>query len=151
MKYDKIFINIRFKSEIIERYYTDIFRTKSFGGERAAEIYPILREYALDLTKGVFSFEEIELLFKILGPLIDRFEISKEVFIQKIRDSIRIQPSLTVEQKEVIDQIINKIEKLSFFQVVILSEWISSYYSYSEEKYSKKKVSLKKYAARLLE
>lgn len=152
IKDEKLCIYLRVnKYKIIKDYYENSFRTKSFGAERASEIYPILREHALEKMKGLFSYEELEMLLNILNLGTDRFEISKDVIIQKIKDSMTLQPSLTAKQKEMIDRIINKIDKLDFYQAIILSEWLATYNSYLESYRGKKQtISLKKYAERLL-
>jgi hypothetical protein len=153
MKEERIHICIYLsKSPVIVDYYEGTFRTKSYGAERAAEIYPILREHALEEMKGVFLYEELELLVKILTLGKERFEISKDNLIKKINDSILLQPALTSKQKEMIVQIVKKIEKLGFSQAIVLSEWFSTFNSLSETyKGKKKSITFKKYAARLLE
>jgi hypothetical protein len=152
LKPDKVHLNIPlYKSRIIASYYDAAFRTRTYGAERAAEIYPILREHALETMKGLFSFEEIDLMFEIMNLGRIRFEISKESVIQKIKESVVLQPYLTVEQKGSIGEIIKKIERLDFYQVIILTEWLSTYNSLSETyKWKKKSMTLEEYAARLL-
>jgi hypothetical protein len=152
IKPDKVHLNIPlYKSRIIASYYDATFRTRSYGAERAAEIYPILREHALDSMKGLFSFEEIDIMFEILNLGRIRFEISRDSVVQKIKDSIVLQPYLTVEQKELVGQILKKFEQLDFYQVIILTEWIATYNSLSETyKGKRKSMTLEEYAKRLL-
>ena len=150
---EKVNITVKFfKSPIIYEYYESLFRSRNYGAERAAEIYPILREEALNSLKGVFSFEEIELLMKILKSSIDRFELSKNIFVQKIKEIMKIHTSLIREEKEMALGIVEKIEKMNSYEAVIFSEWLSTYQSYSEtfKGQNKHKISLKKYAERLL-
>ena len=151
--HDKINITVKFfKSPIIYEYYENLFRTRNYGAERAAEIYPILRENALSSIKGVFTFAEIELLMKILDSSIDRFEFSKEILIQKIEEIMKVHTSLTREEKEMVRPIVEKIGKLNFYEAVVLSEWLCTFQSFSEtyKGQKKKKISLKNYAERLL-
>lgn len=145
---EKIHIVIRLdESPIVSDYYKASYRTKTYGAQRAAEIYPVLREHALASIKGVFTFDEIKLLMSILKSRIDRFEISKEILIKKIEEITKIQPSLKDGKA---DEIISKIEQFDFYQSVVFSEWISTYLSYTESGRIKTKVSLKKYAENLL-
>ena len=151
--HEKINITVKFfKSPIIYEYYENLFRTRNYGAERAAEIYPVLREEALNSLKGVLTFEEIELLMKILNSSIDRFELSKEIFIQKFKEMMKVHTSLTPEDKEMARLIVEKIGKMNFYEAVVLSEWLCTYQSYSEtyKGQKKHKINLIKYAERLL-
>jgi hypothetical protein len=154
MRYpDKVNITVKFfKSPIVYEYYENRFRTRNYGAERAAEIYPILREEALNSLKGVFTLEEIELLIKILKSSIDRFEFSKEIFIQKIQEIMKLHTSLDEEEKKMALRIVEKIDKMIFFVAVIFSEWLCTYQSYSEtyKGQKKNKISFKEYAKRLI-
>jgi len=150
---EKINITVKFfKSPIIYEYYEKLFRTRNYGAERAAEIYPVFRENALSSIKGVFTFAEIELLMKILDSSIDRFEFSKEILIQKIEEIIKVHTSLTRKEKEMVRPIVEKIGKMNFYEAVVLSEWLCTFKSFSQiyKGQKKKKVTLKNYAERLL-
>jgi hypothetical protein len=140
------------KAPAILEYFEDTFRTRSYGAERAAEIYPIFREKSLNALKGVFTFAELELLLKIIGSSIDRFELSKEILIQKIQIMMDVRTSLKPGEKEMVPGIIQKIEKLTFHDAVVLSEWLCSFYSFSEtyKGQKKRKKSFEDYAQRLL-
>lgn len=140
------------KSPAIYEYFHDTFRTRSYGAERAAEIYPILREFALNSLKGMFTFEELELLLRIMESAIDRFELTKEIFIQKIQSMTGIRTSLTQAEREMAAGIVQKVEKMNFYEAVILSEWICSYHSFSEtyKGQKKRKTKFQEYAQRLL-
>lgn len=153
IKQDIVKISIRLsKSPAIMEYFEDTFRTRNYGAERAAEIYPVLREEALSSLQGLFSFEELDLLAKLMESAIDRFEISKEIFIQKIKETLKIRTSFKPKEKEKIGVIVHKIEMLSFYQAVILSEWLCSYHSLSEtyKGQKKRKMSFRKYAEKLI-
>ena len=145
---EKIHVVIRVDdSAVLSDYYKSSYRTKSYGVQRAAEIYPIIREHALESIKGVFTFDEIKLLMRILKSTAERFEISKEILIKKIEEMVKIQPSL---KNENIDGITAKINRFDFYQAIVFSEWLSTYLSHSESGRIKTKVTLKKYAESLL-
>lgn len=152
MKESFVRISVRLTIPAVSEYYNDTFRTRNFGAERAAEIYPIFRVEGLNSLKGIFTFDELELLSKIMESAADRFELSKEIFIQKINRVIGILISLKPGEKGMVPGIIQKIEKLNFYEAVILSEWLCSYHSFSETYKGKKnqKKSFKDYAQHLL-
>ena len=153
IKQDIVKISIRLsKSPAILEYFEDTFRTRNYGAERATEIYPVLREEALNSLKRAFTFYELGLLSKIMESAIDRFEVSKEIFIQKIKETMKIRTSLTAKEKGNILGIVHKIEMLNFYQVVVLSEWLCSYHSFSEayKSQKKRKMTFRKYAKKLI-
>jgi len=140
------------KSPAILEYFSDTFRTRSYGAERAAEIYPLFREEALKSLKGVFTFDELELLSKIMESAIDRFELSKEIFLQKIQIYQGLHTSLKPVEKEMVTVIIQKIGKLNSYEAIVLSEWLCSYHSFYEiyKGQKKRKKKFEDYAQRLL-
>jgi hypothetical protein len=152
MKESFVRISVRLTIPAVSEYYNDTFRTRNFGAERAAEIYPIFRVEGLNSLKGIFTFDELELLSKIMESAADRFELSKEIFIQKINRVIGILTSLKPGEKGMVPGIIQKIEKLNFYEAVILSEWLCSYHSFSETYKGKKnqKKNFKDYAQKLI-
>jgi len=153
MIYDRVTLVVRLsKAPAILKYYGDIFRTRNYGAERAAEIYPVLREEALSSLKGVFAFEELKLLMEIMNSVTDRFELSQDIFIQKIKEMMKFHTFLSAEEKGMVQGIIDKIEKMSFYEAIVLSEWICSYHSFSERYKGQKKHKkrFKNYAQQLI-
>ena len=152
--FDKIHITIRLYSMLVENYYTDnkIFRSKNYAAERAAEIYPHLRELALDSLKGMFEKKEIELLIEIFKlDREPRFVTSINTLTDKIKEHIKFM-NLAKEDKNVIEKIISKIQKLDSFKVIVFTEWLVTYISFGGVFKGKSKVKIKfdDYVKRLL-
>ncbi len=147
---NRIHIVIQIDDKTIYDYYNnkDQFRTRGFAALKAAEIYPYIREQTLQSIKGIFTFEELELLAKILS--IENFVKSKEILIEEINASSQLQSSSI---KETVRGIVGKIEKMDFYQALVFTEWLSTYKSFSESYRGKgkgRKINFKKYAESLL-
>lgn len=142
----RVKIDVSIFDPIAEKYYTDTtkFRTRNFGASRAAEVYPHIREIALDSLKGVFDKKEIEFLLEILKLLKDhRFVTSASALIAAINDNIKfISDEFVLKGK--IGEIVSRIETLDDWKVMILTEFLSTFLSFQEVYKGKGKVSVKK-------
>ena len=139
----RVKIDVSIFDPIAEKYFTDTkkFRTRNFGAARAAEIYPHLREIALDSFKGVFDKNELEFLLQILSLLRDqRFVQSVPALEAAINDNIKFVDD-EFRSNETAEAIISKIKDLENWKVMIFTEFLSTYLSFQETYKGKGKVS----------
>ncbi len=126
-------------------YLKDNFNSNNHGAEIAIDIFPHIREHALDSMKGVFSEEEINRLIDLFRkdknprskPDIVK---SKESFIAKIRSLERLS-------RTDFEEILKKIDGMNFYQIIFLSEFISTIIFVSSKN---KKFKVSSYIKRIL-
>lgn len=149
---EKLNITVRIYSPLIDRYYGDraIFRSKNYAAERAAEIYPHLREIVLDSLKGVFEKREIALLADIFRSDRDpKFLTSADTLRDKIKANTKFM-KLKDEEKEMIPGILAKIEEFDSFKAIVFTEWLATFISFEGVYKQKVKVKFDEYVKRLL-
>lgn len=149
---DQINITIRIQSPVVSNYYRDknLFRTKNYAAERAAEIYPHTRKYTLNTLREQFQKVEIKLLIRILSSEKDPgFVTSVDMFILKIKETVKLM-SLKDDEEEMIKRIIIKIKKMNFYHVVVLSEWLVTYIAFDAAYKGKKSISFNDYVKKLI-
>ncbi|MCK4762543.1 MAG: hypothetical protein KAW12_10135 [Candidatus Aminicenantes bacterium] len=150
--HDQMQITIRMQSPVISSYYRDksVFRTKNYAAERAAEIYPYIREFTLNSLRGKFQKEEIQLLTKIFSLQREPgFMTSVEIFSGKIEETATLM-NLKDDEKEMLQNILSKIRELDVYQVVVFSEWLVTFLAFSATYKGIKKISFNDYVKKLL-
>ena len=138
----RVKIDVSIFDPIAEKYYTDTkrFRTRNFAASRAAEVYPYIREIALDSLKGIFDKKEIEFLIEILSLLKDlRFVTSALALTAAVNDNLRF---ISDEKRlpETVKGIMTKVKTIDNCRIMVLTEFLSTYLSFQEAYKGKGKV-----------
>lgn len=121
-------ITIRLNEKTVSAYETD-YKNATSAATQAAESFWIIRRYALNELKGIFSKEEITALCDIFNGTIIQPEFSnKSVLIAQLEDSEKFE-DISSRHGFDYEKLQSKIEQLTSAQVFFLIHEIDRFWN----------------------